>query len=432
MTAIRRFDAKISRRSFVAGTAAVLGVGARPTHSATIKLRVSATPSIFKAMFERLARQFQVRNPGIAVELTVFARGQDDQNQTTLRQALIGDLPDVSFEGLSYLPVLQKRRIAVPLNDLIEADPEWNDAAYSRSVIESASVDHSIIGLGTAVSVPLIYFNADLVAGVLGSQPLPQQWEQILALIKTLARSPKPGVIGGFCQHPPGNWIYLALVESLGGSLMSPDDRQITFDAAPGKRALEIYEAFGRAGQASVDMANDQARQAFVGGGISLLVDSSSSLAMFENQIGGRFKLGTARFPIAANGHIPPSGIASVLIARDPIRQAAAWKFMKFVSGPEGQVIIGESTGYFPANELVIQRAEWLGNYYRARPLMRPILESLPFTSRWRAFPGDNSARIDSVVFNGVASVVTLTKTPEQALTEMKRAAQALLPRLTG
>jgi multiple sugar transport system substrate-binding protein len=213
---------------------------------------------------------------------------------------------------------------------------------------------------------------------------------------------------------------------------MSADESHLTFDEAPGKRSLEIYEAFGRAGQSRADMSIDQARQSFVGGAIALLVDSSSSLGMFVNQIGGRFKLGTAKIPVAQNGHIPASGIASILVTRDPARQSAAWKLMKFVSGPEGQIIVGKSTGYFPANNLVTQQADWLGSYYQERPLVRPVIESLPFMSRFRLFPGDNSARIDSAIFDGVASVVTLAKTPDRAMTAMKRAAEALLPSRAG
>jgi multiple sugar transport system substrate-binding protein len=294
-------------------------------------------------------------------------------------------------------------------------------------VTETGSVDTAVIGLGTAISVPIIYYNAELVARIAGSEPIPQEWDRILALIDRLGKA-APGTIGGFCQHVGSSWIYLALVESLGGSMMSADDRRIAFNAAPGRRALEIFQAFGRAGQARADMGRDQARQAFAGGGIALLVDSSSSLAAIEAQVGGRYKLGTARIPIVPTGHIPVAGIASILLARDAARQAAAWRFMKFVSGPEGQTIVGKSTGYFPANDIVVRQDDLLGRYYEARPLVRPITGSLAFASRWYAFPGDNSAKIDAVLLDGITSVVTLSKTPGEALAEMERKVEQLLP----
>ena len=234
-------------------------------------------------------------------------------------------------------------------------------------------------------------------------------------------------MVGGFMQHAATSWNYLALLESFGGSMMNASESSITFDAAPGRRALQIHEAFGRAGQARADMDREQARQAFAAGAIALLVDSSSSLAMLEKQINGRFRLGTASIPVAPGGRVPVSGFAAVLMTRDRFRQAAAWQFMRFVCGPVGQTIIGKSTGYFPANDIVVKHAE-LDSYYAARPLIQPVVETLPFASRWYAFPGGNSAKIDSVIVNAVSSVITLSKTPDQAMAVMRRAVQALLP----
>jgi multiple sugar transport system substrate-binding protein len=378
-------------------------------------------------MFEDLRREFQARHPGIAVELTVSARNQDDQVQGTLRDALIGELPDVSFQGLNYLRLLQRRRIAVPLNQLISNDPEWNRSTYAPSVADRGSVDHSVVGLGCAVSVPIIYYDVERVAAVWGSRPMPRDWDVMLALIDALGQRAKLSSLGGFCQREPGHWIYSALVEGLGGSMMAADERRILFDQPPGRRALEIYRAFGEAGQARADMDTDQARQAFVGGGIALLVDSSSSLTSFEKQIGGRFKLGTARFPLVSDGYLPAAGIASILQTRDPSRIPAAWQFMKFVSGIQGQTLIGESTGYFPANDLVVQRRDYLGSYYEARPLLRPIVASMPFVTRWYAFPGKNSPQIDAEIFDALVDVITLSRTPDQAMSDMKRAVETLL-----
>jgi len=418
--------ANISRRSFVAGAAAFPWV-AKPSPTNAVTLRVSATPSIFKKTFETLSREFQRRHPGTVIELTASARDQEHQIQDTMRRALIGDLPDVSFEGLKYLRILERRRIAVPLDGLVGRQAAWT-ADFGDSLIESARVGRSIVGLGAALSVPIIYYNASTVASATGSNPLPQDWDQLLTLIAELGRTARPGMLGGFMQHASTTWNYLAMVESLGGSMMNASENRITFDDPPGRRALQIHAAFGRAGQARADMDREQARQAFASGAIALLVDSSSSLALLEKQIGGRFPLGTARIPVAANGRIPVSGIAAVLMAREPSRQAVAWDFIKFVCGSVGQTIIGKSTGYFPANDGVMKRPEMLGSYYEARPLFRPVVASLPFASRWYAFPGNNSAKIDSVIIDGVGSVIRLSKTPDQALSAMRRAVQVLLP----
>lgn len=418
----------LTRRSFALGSMAACAVTALPSHAGTLQLRVNATPSIFKAMFQQLAAAFERKHPGITVDLNASARSQTEQLQNTLRRALIDDLPDVSFEAMTSLSTLRTRRIAVPLDSFIKNDPEWTRASYDDSLTEIGSVGSTIMGLGTAVSLPIIYYNVDRVGPLLESKPFPQEWRDILVLVERLAKQAKPGELGGYCQHPHGGWIYMAIIESAGGQLADAQGTPTIFDSPQSLRALETYRAFGRAGQAHAIMGSDQARQAFVGGTIAVLVDSSSSLATFERQIGGRFRLATARVPVAAQGRLPVSGISSVMMAKDAARQRAAWNFMKFVSGPAGQIIIGKASGYFPANTAVVRRPDWLGSYYESRSLARAVTESMPFAGPLYEFPGNNSAKIYSVISEHVESVITLSRTPVEALASMKRSVEALLP----
>jgi multiple sugar transport system substrate-binding protein len=419
--------AQLTRRAFMLGAAAAIPALARSNTKDSSSLRVSATPSIFRSLFKDLSREFERRYPGCPVELTVNARTQDDQIQGTLRDALIDNLPDVSFQGLNYLRLLYQRRIAVPLDDLIAKDPEWNNVRYASAVSDGGCVAGAVAGLSAAVSVPVVYYDIDRVAAVWGSRPMPQDWPSMLALVDALGRNAKGRTLGAFCQHDPNNWFYWALVQSLGGSMMSSDERRVTLGQDPAIGALDIYRAFGRAGQARADMDSDPARQAFTGGGIALLIDSSSALSTHETQIDGRFRLGTSRLPLAAAGTLPPSGIALILHTRNPARMQAAWAYMKFVAGPEGQTLIGRSTGYIPANDLVIRRTDGLAGYYEARPLFQPVIASLPFMTRWLGFPGRNAPQIDSVIFDGLTDVIALSKTPAQAAAEMTRSVEALL-----
>lgn len=418
----------LTRRSFALGGMAACAVTALPSHAKSLQLRVNATPSIFKAMFQQLVRAFQEKYPGITVALNASARSQTEQLQNTLRRALIDDLPDVSFEAMTSLPTLRTRRIAVPLDSFIASDADWTPASYDDSLADIGSVGASVMGLGAALSLPVVYYNTDRVEPLLASKPFPRQWPDILALVERLAKQARPGELGGYCQHPHGGWVYMAMIESAGGTLSDARGNSTVFDSPQSLRALQIYREFGRAGQAQAIMGPDQARQAFVGGTIAVLVDSSSSLATFERQIGGRFRLATASIPVVAHGRIPVSGIASVMMTKDAARQQAAWKFMRFVSGPAGQSVIGKSSGYFPANSAVIRRAEWLGSYYGSRPLTRAISESMPFAGKLYEFPGNNSAKIYSVISEHVESVITLSSTPERALASMKRSVEALLP----
>lgn len=418
---------KLSRRAFHLAAGAFCADWTWPARAGAPALRVSATPSIFQKVFKKLVQEFESLNPGVVVDLSVTARTQEDQIQGTLRDALIGNAPDVSFEGLNYLRLLQTRKIAQPLGPLTQRDGAWSIENHAAALSELGSVNGSVVGLATALSIPIIYYNTDRVVAAWGSRPIPEEWDSMLALLDALQRNARAGQLGAFCQHDKANWIYFSLVEALGGRMMTADERRIAFDQPPGLHALEIYQAFGRAGQARADMDTDQARQAFAGGGIGLLVDSSSSLTALERQVGDRFRLGTARLPLIPGGHLPAAGIAAILQTRDPSRVSTAWSFMKFVTGLHAQTLIGKDTGYLPANNLVVRRRDCLGAYYDAHPLLQPVIASMPFATRWHAFPGNNAPQIDAVIFDAVSDVVTLFKPPAQALNTMKRLVQELL-----
>jgi multiple sugar transport system substrate-binding protein len=421
---------RITRRSMIASTLALCSQpqSQSPKTSRGITLRVNATPSIFKPTFEHLAREFERRRPPLRIDLSTAARDAENQIQSTLRLGLIDSLPDVSFEGLRYLRTLKRRHIAVPLTSMIAHDAQWRSDEFSESVIKSTRVDGEIMGIGAAVSLPIIYYDADQVERVLGRAPFPDDWPTISTLLFALGKGAKPGRLGGFIQHTDSSWVYMSIAGSFGGHPMNADESKVTLDDAAGIAALQVYETFGRAGQAHMDMGREQARQAFTGGAIALLVDSSSSLTRLQKQIAGRFRLATARLPLADDGYLAANGTAAVICARECTRQAIAWDFVKFVCGPEGQNIIGKSTGYLPANDVALQRADLLAEYYRSQPLLRPVAESLPHAALWYAFPGGNSLKIDAVIVDGVNSVVTLAQTPHRAAATMKRTIERLLP----
>ena len=96
----------------------------------------------------------------------------------------------------------------------------------------------------------------------------------------------------------------------------------------------------------------DQSRQQFIAGKIGIFFDTPARMRQVTDLIGDKFTLGTAIFPIddKAKGTLPTGGNAAIVTSRDPAKQKAAWEFLKFVTGPEAQKIVVETTGYLPTN----------------------------------------------------------------------------------
>ena len=413
-------------RSVAVATLLVAGLSF-PASADPVTLRVTATPSIFSPMFEGFVEAFAAENPDVQIVLEVSTRDQIDAIQDILRDSLVDDLPDVSFQGYNYVRTLADRDLTVPLNSFIAGDPDWNEQTYSSSVADSATLAGQVHGLGVAMAIPILYYNADLVDTAQGEgAPFPDTWEGVIALSRQIGALDRD-IIGGF--HRVRQWFFQAQIESRGGSLMNDDEDTLAFAGPEGLSTFEVVAAFGEAGQADAFMTREQARQAFVSGVIGILTDTSSVMLRHDEQVGGRFRLGTAPFPIPADdGRVPAAGVAAVMLTRDDERQAAAWEFMKFVAGEQGQLIVAETTGYIPANLAAIENSPELSDLLAGRPLMAAALSALPRVSAWYAFPGANAARIDNQIAEHMRMVSTLELSPEEALTSLANQVEALLP----
>ena len=147
-------------------------------------------------------------------------------------------------------------------------------------------------------------------------------------------------------------------------------------------------------------------------------------------QIGSRFELRTAPFPSPQPDSKVVSGGANMMIfAKDAEKQRAAWEFIKFAGGPVGQTVMVRHIGYIPSNQIAIDTAEMLGNFYRDNPNMRTAITQLPRATRWLGFPGPNSLKAIQVIYDGMESVVAGRAAPKEALERTVTLVQAQLPK---
>jgi len=423
----------IDRRRFLATTAgaALLLAQAPAMARARITLRVTAAPSVVADMYKLMAEAFEAAHPDIAIDLDTSQRDYDGLVDATLRDNLTGQLADLSFQGNNKLRLYVDRGMAVALDDLFAAEMASPQTTLSPSVASIGRAGGRIHGLGLSVSVPLLFVNVDLVRKA-GGDParLPADWDGIIELARSM-NDEATGTLGGYYAYDQsGAWFWIALIESQGASMMNAEETEIGFGGPEGLKALQILKAFGAAGQSGLDMPRDQVRQLFAAGKLGIIADSSSSLGNYTKQSGGRFQIATLPFPrLSPTPHFPAGGAMGLIFAKDPERQRAAWEFLKFAAGIEGQTIITRNSGYMIANSLVASRPDMLGPFFAERPNMKPVVDTLPMLDGWYAFPGANGGKITKIITDQMRAVILQQAEPEAALAVMTREVEALLPR---
>lgn len=379
-----------------------------------------------KPAYDKIIAAFEAANPDIKIELRPSQESYATGLQQTLRDAITGTLPDLSVQSLDNLRVLVDRGLAQPVDRLIADDAEFGQKGYSTSILSLCRFDGKQYCLPTVLSLPAIFYNADLVAKA-GGDPshLPETWDGIINLG---ARIGGDGVTGIWLRYAADSWIWQALVYSQGGTMLGADGK-VAFSGDTGLNALRIVHAMGERAKI-VDMSYAQARQAFSGGGLGIMVASSAALQTLVQDVQGRFPIRVAPFPILNTdaGRLPAGSDAPVLLTRDPERQKLAWRFALFAAGPIGQNFMTRTTGFMPTNSLAASDPKLLGALFADEPNRMVTLRQLDRAAPWFSFPGPNGLKINEVIVEGMRQVLVRQADPVVTLRNMSDAVQKMLP----
>jgi multiple sugar transport system substrate-binding protein len=418
---MRRMTAALFAMALLATTA--------PADAKTVLSVLYPYPYMNKELHEEIARRFTAANPDIEIKFQAPAEEYEDAVQKTLRAAITKSLPDVAYQGLNRIRVFSERDLVVPLDPFIKAEAGWADMGYMPSMVSMGQIGDKTYGLPFSISTPILYVNMDLVRKA-GGDPanFPKTWPEIAALGRRI-QALGDNINGIYFEYTvTGNWMFQALVFSQGGRMMSADERQLAFGDAAGAHALDTLKQIGEAGM--TDMPSAQAAQAFAAGKLGIYSTSTSRIVQMTKESAGRFEFRTLPFPVpASDGKLPAGGNVALMFTKDKAKQQAAWSYIKFATGPVGQTLMVNHTGYMPGNRIPVDDEAMLGKFYRDNPNHMTSIRQLPVITGWFAFPGEGALKITDVIKDHLQTVVTLKRPPADVLKAMTADVVALLPR---
>jgi len=357
-----------------------------------------AIPTIWADTQDALAEAFMEAHPDIKVTIDGPAEGYEDGVQRLLREEIAGTGPDVAYVGLNLWRVLEDRGVLQPLDDFLPDDPM--EAGYTPALLSLGRFEDTQWALGTSASTLVMYVNPELVEQAGGSMDdFPTTFDGILELAAKIDALDDQIEGVWIARH---DWRFQSLLGSHGGRPMTEDESDIAFDDEAGMAAASLYQRFVDEGGMDLYSEND-ARQAFPAGTLGIMFESSSLLKRFEEGAGDSFDVTVRSLPVVAEDaetvYFPTGGSAIVMLADDPEKQQAAWEYIGFVTGPGGQKIIVENTGYAPANALVLEDDAYLGAYYAQNDNARVAhAQVAKYAGPWYAFPGSEGVAVTDLI----------------------------------
>ncbi len=380
---------------------------------------------LFDVTYEAMMPAFKEAHPNIEVKFRATYESYEDGTNTILREAVSGNLPDVTMQGLNRQQILVEKGIAKSLEPFIAGEADFEKDGYHDAMLSLSTFGDNVHGLPFSVSLPVGYYNMD-VLNAAGIDKMPTTWDEVIAACETMnANGVDNPIFWGWSIT--GNWFMQALMWSQDKAIV--EKGQVTLDSPEALVALEqMQEIFTKC-----DMQNLEwkaALSSFSAGEIGMMFWSTSALGAVERSQGD-FVLKTGPFPGLGETPkgLPAGGNAAMLTStsEDPAVQEAAWTFLKYITSGDGAAEVAKTTGYMPpnkaANEII------LADFYEQNPNKQTAVDQLPLLRDWLAYPGDNGLAITQVIYDSIERIVTGDATDMKELQEeMVEEVSDLLP----
>ncbi|MBW4706776.1 ABC transporter substrate-binding protein [Roseobacter sp. YSTF-M11] len=380
---------------------------------------------LFDVTYEAMMPAFQEAHPNIEVKFRATYESYEDGTNTVLREAVAGNLPDVTMRGLNRQAPLVDKGIAQSLETFIAAEADFEKDGYHQAMLSLSTFDDKVYGLPFSISLPVGYYNMDILCAG-GIDSLPQTWDDVIAACQTMkANGIDNPIFWGW--NITGNWFMQALLWSQDKAIV--EDGRVTLDSPETLVALEqMQEIFTECEMQNLEWK--AALSSFSAGDIGMMFWSTSALGAVERSQGD-FELVTGPFPGLGDAPmgLPAGGNAAMLTSTsdDPKVREAAWTWLKYITSGEGAAEVAKTTGYMPpnkaANEII------LADFYEQNPNKQTAVDQLPLLRDWLAYPGDNGLAITQVIYDSIERIVTGDATDMKELQqEMVEEVADLLP----
>ena len=326
--------------------------GASP--NGDVELRVWAFGSEGEALAP-LAREFERSQPGIRVRVQQIPWTAAHEKLLT---AYVGDaLPDVAQLGNTWIPEFAALGALQALDSLVARDTAAIPISdYFPGVLATNVVDDTLFGVPWYVDTRVMFYRTDLLraAGVRAPPVTWAQWRDALTKVKRVQpRGAFPVLL------PLDEWAQpLIFALQSGAPLLAEDGTRGGFRDPRFRRGFEFYVSLFNDSLAPA-LANTQISnvyQEFAAGRVAMYITGPWNVGAFRKRLPDSLQGAwmTAPLPGPDSAGASFAGGSSIVIMRKSVHQAAAWKFLAFLSDPARQARFFEATGDLPA-----RRSAW-------------------------------------------------------------------------
>lgn len=313
------------------------------------------------------------------VELEYQFQGTYEETAQKLTAALQArQAPDVSLLSDVWWFKFYLNNTLAPLNDFIAAN-EIDTADFVDSLYNEGIRDGVSYWLPMARSTPLFYYNTEAYSEV-GLDTAPENWSDLVAVAPELVQKDGDTITRSAFAHPNSAsyiaWLFQGVIWQYEGAYSDPDFT-IRINEPNGVEAGEFYRASVADGWATTP---DDPETDFTNGLTASIMASTGGLRGITERVGDKFPFATAFLPEAKTFGCCTGGSGlAILAGSPPEKQEAAFKFIEFVTSPEGTSFWSQNTGYMPVRKSAIE-SEAMQAFFAENPNFKTAVDQLALT----------------------------------------------------
>jgi multiple sugar transport system substrate-binding protein len=368
--------------------AAVAGCGGSGSSgeagSGTVQFLVFGEPEELRA-YRDIITAFKEVEPDIEVQL-VEASDRSDLIARLSTSIAGGNPPDVFLLNYRFYGQFAAKGALEPIARRFEAAEAFEPDDFYEEALEAFRWDGEQMCIPQNISSLVVYYNRTMFKDVGVSEPEPGwQWRDMVEKAKALTRDENgDGTVDVYGLGVEPSIIRLApFVWSNGGEIVDDleDPTRFTLDEVAATDAMAEFFALRRVHgviptEEELESEDDESR--FLNGRTAMVLSSRRSTPVFRTITG--FDWDIAPLPILRE----PAGILhsdAYCMTEGSEQKDAAWTFMEFALGPEGQRIAAGTGRTVPSLKSVANSDAFLGS--DAKPASsRVFLDTIPQIQR--------------------------------------------------
>ena len=272
-----------------------------------------------------------------------------------------------------------------------------------------AQYGDQLAGLQNGISIEVMYYNADLLAGA--GQGIPLTWEDFEAACMDLTTDTVWGTIPGGDPSRFATWLW-----SRGGELLSEDASSARFQEQEGIDSLQLFQDLFDGGYARPVQESYDEQNSFCNGEVGFVFASSAGIPYYRSgmESGADDEWGVTRVPAVPGNEVTDAYGAGIAVLRNSEDEdRAAWLFLRWLTEADQTARWAAMSGYFPVRISAadhVSMTEKLAEdvqYAQAYALL-PLGRSEPAVRNYQAVRGILGEAISMIFYDSADVEATL------------------------